>query len=160
MATEHTPTPDPESRLSELGLTLPPAPKPVATYIPFRRVGNLLFVSGQVAFKDGTLIAKGSVPGRVSLETAQECAKQCALNGLAVIKDAVGSLSSVHQIVRLGVFVCSEPGFTGQPKVANAASELLVAVFGDKGKHARAAVGSIALPLGSPVEIEFVVEVE
>jgi enamine deaminase RidA (YjgF/YER057c/UK114 family) len=151
---------DPEQILARLGHTLPEPPKPVAAYIPFRRVGNLLFVSGQVAFRNGSLIATGAVPGQVSVEDARRCAEQCCLNGLAVIKSAVGSLSTVRQVVRLGVFVCSEPGFTEQPKVANAASELLVAVFGERGRHARAAVGSVALPLGSPVEIEFVVEVD
>jgi len=150
---------DPEAVLAELGIQLPEAPKPVAAYIPFRRVGNLLFVSGQVAFADGKLIAQGAVPGQVRLELAQVCARQCALNALAVIKSAVGNLSAVKQVVRVGVFVCSEPGFYEQPKVANAASELLVQVFGEAGRHARAAVGSVALPLGSPVEVEVVVEV-
>jgi enamine deaminase RidA (YjgF/YER057c/UK114 family) len=150
---------DPEVVLAELGIQLPEAPKPVAAYIPFRRVGNLLFVSGQVAFADGKLIAQGAVPGQVRVELAQVCARQCALNALAVIKSAVGSLGAVKQVVRVGVFVCSEPGFYEQPKVANAASELLVQVFGEAGRHARAAVGSVALPLGSPVVVEVVVEV-
>lgn len=157
----HNPeTTGPEAALAALGHVLPAAPKPVAAYIPFRRSGNLLFVAGQVAFRDGALLATGSVPGQVPLETAQKCAVQCCLNGLAQIKAAIGSLDRVKQFVRLGVFVCSEPGFYDQPKVANGASELLVQVFGERGKHARAAVGSIALPLGSPVEIDFVVEVE
>jgi enamine deaminase RidA (YjgF/YER057c/UK114 family) len=150
---------DPEAVLAELGIKLPEAPKPVAAYIPFRRAGNLLFVSGQVAFAEGKLIAQGAVPGVVRVELAQVCARQCALNALAVIKSAVGNLSAVKQVVRVGVFVCSEPGFYEQPKVANAASELFVQVFGDAGRHARAAVGSVALPLGSPVEVEVVVEV-
>ncbi len=141
-------------------MALPTPPKPVAAYIPFRCVGNLIFVSGQIAFSDGKLMATGAVPGAVSVEQAQACARQCALNALAVIKAAAGSLSAVKQVVRLGVFVCSEPGFYDQPKVANAASELMVAVFGEAGRHARAAVGSVALPLGSPVEVEVVVEVE
>lgn len=106
------------------------------------------------------MLCKGSVPGQVGVEQAQQCAKQCAVNALAVVKSAVGELSRVKQVVRLGVFVCSESGFYDQPKVANAASELMVAVFGDAGKHARAAVGSVALPLGAPVEVEVVVEVE
>lgn len=148
-----------ERTLQSLGHVLPEAPKPVAAYIPWRRAGNLLFISGQIPLKDGKLIATGSVPAQVSVEQARLCALQCCLNGLAVIKDAAGSLDRVSQFVRLGVFVCSEPGFYEQPKVANAASELLVAVFGDRGRHARAAVGSIALPLGAPVEVEMVVEV-
>jgi len=152
--------PDPEAALKSLGLSLPDAPKPVAAYIPFRRSGNLLFISGQIAMSEGQLLAKGSVPGQVSLELAQRCAAQCALNGLAVAKSALGSLAHIKQVIRIGVFVCSEPGFTDQPKVANSASELLVSIFGEAGRHARAAVGSIALPLGSPVEIEFLFEVE
>lgn len=150
----------PEAALASLGHTLPAPPKPVAAYIPFRRSGNLLFISGQIALRDGALIASGPVPSQVSLETARACAVQCCLNGLAVIKSAIGDLAKVRQIIRLGVFVCSDLAFTDQPKVANAASELLVQIFGDAGRHARAAVGSIALPLGTPVEIEFTVEVE
>ncbi len=148
-----------EARLAELGLKLPEAPKPVAAYIPWRRAGNLLFVSGQIPVREGQLIAKGSVPGQVSLEQAQECARQCVLNGLAVVKAATGSLDGIKQVIRVGVFVCSEPGFYDQPKVANGASELLVQVLGDAGRHARAAVGSVALPLGAPVEVEFLFEV-
>lgn len=148
-----------ESRLAELGLTLPTAPKPVAAYIPCRRTGNLVFVSGQIPMKDGAMIAKGSIPGQVSLEVGRECARQCVLNALAVIKGEIGSLDRVRQVVRVGVFVCSEASFVDQPKVANGASELLVEVFGEAGKHARAAVGSIALPLGAPVEVELLVEV-
>ncbi len=151
---------DPDAALARLGLTLPTPAKPVAAYIPSRRVGNLLYISGQIPSKDGKLIAKGAVPGQVSLETAQACARQCILNALAVVLGEVGSLSRVKQVVRVGVFVCSEPGFTDQPKVANGASELLVEIFGDRGKHARAAVGNIALPLGAPVEVEVLVEVE
>jgi enamine deaminase RidA (YjgF/YER057c/UK114 family) len=105
-------------------------------------------------------MAKGSVPGQVSIEKAQECARHCVLNGLAAAKFELGSLEKIKQVVRVGVFVCSEPGFIEQPKVANGASELLVSIFGDAGRHARAAVGSIALPLGAPVEVEFVFEVE
>lgn len=108
---------------------------------------------------DGKLLAKGRIPDQVSLEVGIECARRCALNGLAVVKAAVGSLSAVKQVVRLGVFVCSAEGFEGQPKIANGASELMVEVFGEAGRHARAAVGSIALPLGAPVEVEFVFEV-
>jgi enamine deaminase RidA (YjgF/YER057c/UK114 family) len=150
---------DPEAVLAAMGLVLPEAPKPVAAYIPWRRAGNLVYTAGQIALKDGKLLAVGAVPGQVPLELAQACARQCALNALAVLKSAVGSLSAVKQVVRVGVWVCSEPGFYEQPKVANAASELLVEVFGDAGRHVRAAVGSVALPLGSPVEVEVLVEV-
>jgi enamine deaminase RidA (YjgF/YER057c/UK114 family) len=150
---------DPEETLAKLGLSLSAAPKPVAAYIPWRRTGNLLYISGQIPMAAGQLVARGSVPGQVSIEQAQQCARQCVLNGLAVVKDAIGSLSGVRQAVRVGCFVASEPGFFDQPKVANGASELLVQIFGDAGKHARAAVGSIALPLGAPVEVEFLFEV-
>ncbi len=148
-----------DARLAELGLSLPVAPKPVAAYLPFRRSGNLLFIAGQIPMREGQLIAKGSLPNQVNMEQAADCARQCVLNGLANIKAALGSLDNVKQFVRIGVFVCSEPGFYDQPKVTNAASELLAQIFGDAGQHARAAVGSVALPLGAPVEIEFVVEV-
>lgn len=150
----------PEQTLESLGFKLPEPPKPVAAYIPFRRTDHLVFVAGQIPLSAGKLLATGAVPSAVSMEVARQCAVQCCLNGLAIIREAAGSLSAVRQFIRLGVFVCSDAGFIEQPKVANAASELLVQVFGEKGKHARAAVGSIALPLGAPVEIEFVVEVE
>lgn len=149
-----------ESRLAGLGITLPPAPKPVAAYVPFVRTGNLVFVSGQVPFKDGKLIAMGRVPDQVDMAMAVACARQCALNGLAVVRDAVGSLDRVRRVVRLGVFVSAGSGFHDHPKVGNGASELMVQVFGEAGRHARAAVGASDLPLGAPVEVEFVFEVE
>lgn len=150
----------PVARLQALGITLPDAPAPVAAYVPARRVGNLLFVSGQIPILDGGLMAKGRVPDQVSPERATECARQCALNGLAVARTAVGSLDAIKSVVRVGCFVASEPGFGGQPAIANGASELLVDVFGDAGRHARAAVGSVALPLNVPVEIEFIFELD
>lgn len=154
-------TPDtPEARLAALGLRLPPAPKPVAAYIPCRRSGNLLYISGQIPMLEGKMYATGAVPDPVTVEQARACAGQCVLNALAVAKAELGSLSAIRQVVRLGVFVCSQPGFTGQPQVANGASELLVAVLGEPGRHARAAVGSVALPLGAPVEVEMILEVE
>jgi len=131
----------------------------VAAYVPFVRTGNLIFVSGQLPMRDGVVLAKGAVPGQVSPETANESARQAALNGLAVLADAAGGLDRVTRILRVGVWVCSEPGFTDQPKVANGASELLQQVFGDEGRHARAAVGNIALPLGACVEVELLAEV-
>jgi enamine deaminase RidA (YjgF/YER057c/UK114 family) len=136
----------------------------VAAYIPSRRTGGgtggLLVVSGQIPVENGQLILKGAVPDEVTLEQAQKCAERCVLNGLAIAKGELGELSRVKQVVRIGVFVCSRAGFYDQPKVANGASELLVKVFGERGQHARAAVGSIALPLGAPVEVEFMFEVE
>lgn len=149
-----------EDRLAELGLQLPAAPKPVAAYIPTVRSGSLVFVSGQLPFQDGKLMATGRVDGEVSLEQAQACARQCVLNGLAALTGEIGSLDAVRRVVRVGCWVACGPGFTDQPKVANGASELLQEIFGEKGRHARAAVGSVALPLGAPVEIEFLFEVE
>jgi enamine deaminase RidA (YjgF/YER057c/UK114 family) len=131
---------------------------PVAAYVPAKRAGSLLFVSGQIPVRSGNLLAQGSVPSQVSSESARQCAQQCTLNALAVIKAHAGDLSKVRQVVRVGVFVCSDTGFFDQPKVANGASELFVEVFGESGRHARAAVGSIALPLGAPVEVEVIVE--
>ncbi len=150
--------PDPEAVLAERGLRLPEAPKPVAAYIPFRRSGHLLYVSGQIPIEGGKPIATGRVPSQVSLEVAQRCSVQCVLNGLAVAKSAAGSLNAIGRVIRLGVFVACDQDYGDQPKVANAASELLVAVFGDDGQHARAAVGAPALPLHVPVEIEFLFE--
>jgi len=153
------------TRLRELNLTLPKPPKPVASYIPARTVGadsglKLVFISGQVPLKDGALIAAGSVPGSVSMEQAQECARQCVLNGLAALESEIGDLAKLRRVIRVGVFVACEHGFVDHPKVANGASDLLVAILGDAGKHARAAVGSPSLPLGAPVEVEFLFEVE
>lgn len=148
-----------DARLLELGFVLPPPSKPVAAYIPTKLAGNLLYISGQVPFRDGVLLATGPVPRVVPMELAQQCARQCVLNGLAAAKAALGTLDRVVGVVRVGVFVQCEAGFTDQPKVANGASELLVEVFGEAGRHTRAAVGSIALPLGAPVEVEFVLAV-
>lgn len=153
-----------EARLRGLGLTLPAPAKPVAAYVPTRRVTaggggpNLLYISGQIPLLEGRLIATGTVPAAVTLEQAQACARQCILNGLAAAKADLGSLDAIKQIVRIGVWVASDPGFTDQPKVANGASELLEQLFGEAGRHTRAAVGAIALPLGAPVEVEMLVE--
>jgi enamine deaminase RidA (YjgF/YER057c/UK114 family) len=152
------PRESPEERLRDLGIVLPAAARPLAAYVPTRRAGSLLFVSGQIPFRDGGLIAQGRVPSDVSPELARECARQCVLNGLAAAREALGSLDRVAGVVRLGCFVCSDPGFHEQPSVANGASELLLKVFGDAGRHARAAVGCIDLPLGAPVEIEMVLD--
>jgi enamine deaminase RidA (YjgF/YER057c/UK114 family) len=151
-----------ENALDRLGITLPAAPRPVAAYLPSARShgGNaLVFVSGQLPFKDGTLTCTGPVPSRVSLEQATEAARQCAINALAVLKDAChGDIDKIGQILKVGVFVQCDDGFDGQPKVANGASELLAAVFGEHGKHARAAVGTNSLPLNATVEVEIVAE--
>lgn len=148
-------------RLQQEGLALPAAPRPVAAYIPAVRVGNLVFVSGQIPLRDGVLLANGPVPSAVSPEAARDAARQCALNGLAVLAGELdGDLDRVRRIVRLGVFVACDPGFKGQPDVANGASELLERVFGEAGRHTRVAVGSVALPLGATVEVEMVAEVD
>ena len=150
----------PEDTLATLGLRLPPPVKPVAAYVPTVRTGNLVFVAGQIPMVEGKLPKTGQVGRDVTLEEGQKLAQQCALNCLAAVKAEVGDLSRVKRIVRVGAFVASADAFTDQPKVANGASELLVQVFGDKGRHARAAVGVNVLPLGAPVEVEMLVEVE
>ena len=130
-------------RLAELGITLPEAPAPVAAYVPAVRTGNLIYTAGQVPFLEGRVAWTGSVPSAVSLEEAQAAGRQCALNALAVAAAELGGdLDRVERIVRLGVFVASDPGFHDQPKVANGASELMLEIFSEAGRHARAAVGS------------------
>jgi len=149
----------PEEKLRALGLELPPAPKPVGAYVPAVRTGNLVFVSGQLPMKDGELMTMGHVGGEVTLEEARQCALQAALNALAAVAAEIGGLKHVARIVRVTGYVASAPGFTEQAKVLNAASELLVEVFGEAGRHSRVAVGAAELPLGAPVELELVVEV-
>ncbi|MCX5659881.1 MAG: RidA family protein [Planctomycetota bacterium] len=151
---------DIRSKLASMNLALPAAPKPVAVYVPAVRTGNLIFVSGQLPMSQGKLLATGCVPSAVSLEKAQEAARQCALNALAILDDQLGGdWTKFVRIVRLAVFVSSDAGFADQPKVANGASEFLGQVLGPAGQHARAAVGVNALPLGATVEVEVVAEV-
>jgi enamine deaminase RidA (YjgF/YER057c/UK114 family) len=147
-----------DRKLEELGLTLPQAAAPVASYVPTVLANGMLHISGQLPFKDGQLVT-GRVGDRVSLEDAQEAAKLCALMLVAQMKAALGTLGRVERIVKLGVFVNSTGDFTDQPKVANGASDLMVALFGDAGKHARSAVGVPVLPLGAAVEIDAIVQV-
>jgi enamine deaminase RidA (YjgF/YER057c/UK114 family) len=149
----------PEERIAELGLTLPSDSPPLAAYVPAVRTGDLVFTAGQLPRRDGELVATGKVGAEVTPEVAAEAAAACALNALAAIKAEVGDLSAVRRVVKVVVFVASAPGFTGQPGVANGASELLGKVFGDAGVHARSAVGVAVLPLDVPVEVEVVVEV-
>jgi enamine deaminase RidA (YjgF/YER057c/UK114 family) len=149
----------PEEKLAAIGLPLPPAPKPVGSYVPAVRTGRLIFVSGQLPLKDGQLTAVGHVGADVSLESAQDCIRQAALNALAVVAAEAGGLSNVTRIVRVTGHVASAPGFHDQAKVLNAASDLLAQVFGDIGRHSRAALGAAELPLGAPVELEMIVEV-
>jgi enamine deaminase RidA (YjgF/YER057c/UK114 family) len=149
-----------ETKLAELGLTLHEAPKPIAAYIPCVRTGNLVIVSGQLPLSGQFLLAKGKVPHDVPIDQAQTAAQQCVLNALAILKAELGGdWSKLRRVVRVGVFVQSNDDFTQQPQVANGASELLVKLFGDAGRHARAAVGVNALPLGAAVEVEFAFEV-
>ena len=151
--------PDPEERLASLGLSVPEVAKPVADYVPAVRSGNHVFTSGQLPMRDGNLVATGKVGGGVTAEVAVECAQQCALNALAAVKSEIGDLANVSRVVKAVAFVASTPDFTGQPQIANGASELFGAVFGDSGRHARSAVGVPVLPLNAPVEVELIVEV-
>jgi enamine deaminase RidA (YjgF/YER057c/UK114 family) len=147
----------PSSRLAELGLTLPPVAAPLAAYVPARRSGAFVYTSGQLPFVDGQLPATGKVGAAVSPEDAAGYARTAALNGLAAI-DALVGLDNVAGVVKVLGFVASDPNFTGQPAVINGASELLGAVFGDAGAHARSAVGVASLPMDAPVEVELIVE--
>jgi enamine deaminase RidA (YjgF/YER057c/UK114 family) len=149
----------PEERLAELGLTLPELAAPVAAYIPAVRTGSYVYVSGQLPWADGKLPATGKVGAGVTAEDASVYARQCALNALAAIKSVVGDLSAVVRVVKVVGFVASTPWFSEQPTVINGASELFVDVFGEAGRHARSAVGVIALPLDTPVELEVIVEI-
>ena len=152
--------PTPEERLAELGLAVPEVAKPVAAYVPAIRTGNYIYTSGQLPMSDGAADARPARSvARSAAEDATECAQQCALNALAAVKSVVGDLSRVVQVVKLVAFVSSTPDFTGQPGVANGASELVGKVFGDAGQHARSAVGVPVLPLDAPVEVEMIVEV-
>ena len=149
----------PEERLAELGLAVPEVAKPVAAYVPAVRSGNHIFTSGQLPMRSGELMQTGKVGGDVSPDEAVECAQQCALNAIAAVKAELGDLGKVKRIVKVVAFVASTPDFTGQPQVANGASELFGSVFADAGVHARSAVGVPVLPLDAPVEVELVVEI-
>ncbi len=145
-------------RLAELGRELPPVATPVAAYVPATRSGGWVLTSGQLPSIDGQLIAEGLVGEKVSPERAAECAERAMLNALAAAASLTGGLDGIARIVKVTVFVASAPGFTGQPQVANGASNLLGAVFGDAGAHVRSAVGVTTLPLNAPVEVELTVE--
>jgi enamine deaminase RidA (YjgF/YER057c/UK114 family) len=144
-----------EKKLADLGIVLPTPAAPVANYVPFVRTGSLLFVSGQVSLgTDGKLVAKGKLGGPVSVENGQKAARACAVNLLAQVKAALGDLDKVVRVIRLGGFINSDPSFLEGPKVMNGASDLMVEVFGDKGRHARTTVGVAALPGDAAVEVE------
>jgi enamine deaminase RidA (YjgF/YER057c/UK114 family) len=149
----------PEERLEAMGLSVPEVAKPVAAYVPAVRSGNHVFTSGQLPMRGGQLITTGKVGGEVTPEEAVECARQCALNAIAAVRAEIGELSNVKRIVKVVAFVASTPDFTGQPGVANGASELFGEVFAEAGQHARSAVGVPVLPLDAPVEVELIVEV-
>jgi enamine deaminase RidA (YjgF/YER057c/UK114 family) len=148
----------PEERLAELGLSVPEVVPPVATYVPAVRVGNLVYTAGQLPMLDGALITTGKVGGEVTAEQAGACAQQCALNAIAAIRSVAGGLENIR-IVKVVAFVASTPDFTGQPAVANGASDLFGAIFGEAGVHARSAVGVPVLPLDAPVEVEVIAEI-
>ena len=149
-----------ELRINELKLSLPDAPKPVAAYIPAKQTGNLVFTAGQLPMVNGELISKGLLGQDVEIDEANKAARICTLNALAAIKGVIGDLDRIKQIVRVVGYVASVPTFTQQPAVVNGASELLLEIFGENGKHARSAVGMAVLPLNASVEIELTVEIE
>jgi enamine deaminase RidA (YjgF/YER057c/UK114 family) len=148
-----------EERLAELGIILPPPPQPVASYVPVKVVGDLAWVAAQIPMQDGAVTIAGKVGGEVTTDDANAGARRCALQALAALQAALGTLDRVKGIVKLDVFVASAPGFTDHPEVANGASDILVEVFGDEGRHARAAVGVPELPLGAAVEVALLVQV-
>jgi enamine deaminase RidA (YjgF/YER057c/UK114 family) len=148
-----------EQKLFDLGIEIHEAPKPLASYIPATKVGNLVFTAGQIPLKEGALVYEGKVGSDITVEEGVKAAALCTINCLSVIKSEIGSLDNIKRIIKVTVFVNSAEGFTDQPKVANGASDLLVSVFGDSGKHVRSAVGVSELPIDSSVEIEMIVEV-
>jgi enamine deaminase RidA (YjgF/YER057c/UK114 family) len=148
-----------EAKLTEMGLTLPDAPKPVAAYLPALQVGDLLFLSGTTCYKDGKFLYTGRVGAELTLEQGYLAARQTALNLLSVIKASLGNLDRVGQVVKLNGYVNSAPEFDRQPEVINGASELLEELYGQRGKHARTSIGVSSLPAHIPVEIELIVQV-
>jgi enamine deaminase RidA (YjgF/YER057c/UK114 family) len=149
----------PEDKLKELGIKLPEAPKPLGSYVPSVQTGNLFYLSGILPLINGILIRTGRVGESVSLDEAREDAKTATINALSVLKSSIGNLDKVKRCIKISGYIASAPDFTEQPKVLNAASDLIFEVFGEAGSHARAAVGVNVLPLNSPIEIEFIFEV-
>lgn len=148
-----------EARLDELGIILPVPPKPAGSYMPVVKTGKLLFVSGQIPMKEGKVIFLGKIPDNISIEDAQKAARLCIINALAQLNTELGTLDKISRIVKVSGFVNSTQDFVEQPKIINAASDLLFDIFGDKGKHSRIAVGVASLPLNSAVEIDLIVEI-
>jgi enamine deaminase RidA (YjgF/YER057c/UK114 family) len=147
-----------EQKLTQLGLALPAPPRPVANYVPVVRTGDLLFLSGVLPSRDGQLIMTGKLGQNLSIDQGMEAARVAVLNGLSIIRQEAGSLDRVKRIVKMVGHIASAPGFTDQPQVLNGASDLLVSLFGDAGRHARVAVGAAELPRQAPIEIELIVE--
>lgn len=147
-----------EERLKALNIVLPTPPKPAGSYVSVTISGKTAYVSGQIPIEDGKITHKGKVPSPQSLEEAQKAARLCIINALAQLKSEIGSLDKVARVLKVSGFVNSAPDFTEQPKVINAASDLLVEIFGEKGKHSRVAIGAASLPLDSTVEIDMIVE--
>jgi enamine deaminase RidA (YjgF/YER057c/UK114 family) len=143
-------------KLSQMNLLLPPVSGPFGAYVPVKRVGNLIYVAGQLPMKDGRLLAAGQVPSRCSVEDAKAAARQCVINALGAVQSVEGRIDHLTGVLRVGAFVNSDATFTAQPQVANGASELLLELFGEPGKHVRAAVGVNTLPLDAAVEVEFI----
>jgi len=149
-----------DAKLEEMGIVLPSPPTPIANYVGFVRSGNLLFVSGQLCFANGTLVAQGKLGAQVTVEEGQAAARTCAINLLAQVKVALGDLNKVVRVIRLGGFINSTPDFLDGAKVMNGASDFMVAVFGAKGRHARSAVNVPVLPTDATVEVEGMFEVQ
>ena len=149
----------PEERIAELGLTLPEVPAPVAAYVPAVLAGRMVYTSGQLPMVKGELLMTGHLGVDVDIEAAAACARVCALNAIAAVKSVVGDLSRVVRIVKVCGFVASAPNFTQQSAVMNGASDLIISIFGESGRHARTSIGVAVLPLGAPVEVELTVEV-
>ena len=149
----------PSRRLASLGITLPPPPKPLASYVPWVRTGSLLYVSGQLPFVGGKLVHPGIIPDAVTVEQGAACARIAVINALAIAQDALGTLDAVSRVVRVAGYVAASPAFTAHPQVVNGASDLLVEVFGERGRHARVALGAPSLPANACVELEILLEV-
>jgi enamine deaminase RidA (YjgF/YER057c/UK114 family) len=149
-----------EDKLKDLGIQIPPAPAPLAAYIPAIKIGNLVFTSGQVPISNGKIQFAGKVGKDLKEEEGKSAAQLCAVNCLSAIKSVVGDLAKIERIVKMTVFVNSDDNFTAQPMVANGASEFIEKIFGERGKHARSAVGVTQLPMNAAVEIEMIVEVK
>jgi enamine deaminase RidA (YjgF/YER057c/UK114 family) len=159
MSNEDAAGSSPDERLAAMGLRLPQVVAPLAAYVPAVKSGSTVYTAGQLPMSDGQLLSSGKVGAEVGVAEAAALARTCALNALAAAASVAGGLSSIKRIVKLTGFVASAPDFTGQPQVVNGASELLLEIFGDAGRHARSAVGTAVLPLNAPVEVELIVEV-